>query len=109
MKSKSTSILLVGLFAAMAAGCASQQPPTVGQLMVEQSKGTKELADKWKEGNRQVAIGESVIAEGKSTIAKGDDRVKQGERMIAEGQKMMEEAELIYKTRFPGQSLDGLK
>ncbi len=108
MRSKSTGILLVGLFAAMGAGCASQ-PPTVGELMVEQSKGTKELGDKWKDGNKQVAIGESVIAEGKNTIAKGDARVKEGERMVAEGQKMMEEAELVYKTRFPGQSLDGLK
>jgi hypothetical protein len=108
MKSKSSLVLLAGLVAALGAGCASQ-PPTVGQLMIEQSQGTKELGEQWKAGQKRVAIGESVIAEGKDTIAKGDARVKQGERMIAEGKKMMEEAELIFQTRFPGQSLDGLK
>lgn len=108
MKSKSTAILLVGLVAAMGAGCASQSS-TVGQQMIEQAKSTKELGDQWKAGNKRISIGESVIAEGKDTIAKGEARVKQGERMVAEGQQMKDEAELLFKTRFPGQSLDGLK
>lgn len=108
MKSKSSLVLLAGLVAVLGAGCASQ-PPTAGQLMIEQSKSTKELGQQWKAGQKRVSIGESVIAEGKDTIAKGETRVKQGEQMIAEGKRMMEEAELLFQTRFPGQSLDGLK
>lgn len=101
MKMKYSLVLLVGLVGALGAGCASK-PPTVGQFMIEQSQSTKELGKQWKAGKERVANGEKAIAEGEA-------RVKEGQMMVADGKKMMEEAELIFKTRFPGQSLEGLE
>ncbi|MBC8019048.1 MAG: hypothetical protein H7X83_11090 [Verrucomicrobia bacterium] len=108
MKMKYSLVLLVGLVGALGAGCASK-PATVGQFMIEQSQATKELGLQWKAGKERVANGEKAIAEGKDTLAKGKARVKEGERMVVDGKKMMEDAELIFKTRFPGQSLDELE
>lgn len=108
MRMKSSLVLLVGLVVALGAGCASQ-PTTVGRFMIEQSQDTKELGKQWEAGKVRVANGERAIAEGKDSLAKGEARVKEGEMMVAEGQKMMEEAELIFKNRFPGQTLEGLK
>jgi hypothetical protein len=108
MKAKSPTLLVASLFAVLAAGCASTEP-TAGSQMIAQAQETKELGRQWQSGNRMVASGERVKAEGQDIIAQGDAKVKEGERLIAEGQKMMEEAELVFKTRFPGQSLDTYK
>lgn len=108
MKMKSSLVLLVGLVGALGAGCASQ-PNTVGKFMIEQSQDTMELGKQWQAGKKLVAKGEMAIAEGKESITKGEARVKEGEIMVAEGKKMKEEAELIFTTRFPGQSLENFK
>lgn len=108
MKMKSSLVLLVVLVGVLGAGCTSQ-PNTVGKFMIEQSKATMELGKQWEAGKKRVVDGEKAIAEGKDSIAKGEARVKEGEIMVVEGKKMKEEAELIFSTRFPGQSLENLK
>jgi len=108
MKSKSPTFLVASLLAVLAAGCASTEP-TPGSQMIAQARETKELGKQWQSGNKMVSRGERVKAEGQDLIAQGDAKVKESERLIAEGQKMMEEAELVFTTRFPGQSLDPYK
>lgn len=108
MKSNHSTLLLAGLVAVLAVGCAAT-PPTVGDKMIAQSEGTRDLGKQWQNGKDLVARGERIKAEGKDIIASGDVKVKEGERLIAEGNKMMAESEMIYKSRFPGQSLDPSK
>ncbi len=105
MKTLSPTILLVGLVAALSVGCASA-PPTVGDKMLTQSEGTRELAKQWQRGDALVKKGESIKAEGQEIIGKGDAKVKEGDRLIAEGTAMKKESEMIFKERFPGQTLD---
>ena len=105
MKTQSTTFLLAGLIAVLGAGCASS-PPTLGDKMISQSKDTKDLGKQWTRGHDMVARGEKIKAEGKEIISQGEERVKEGERLVAEGNRAMKEAELLYKERFPGQTLD---
>ena len=104
MKTRLSNLLVLGLVSAFGAGCASS-PPTVGDRMISQSEGTRDLAKKWDAGNDLVKKGESIKAEGREIVAQGNDKIKNGERMIAEGRAMMAESELIYQQRFPGKTL----
>jgi hypothetical protein len=108
MKTNTSTLLLAGLVAALSVGCAAT-PPTVGDKMIAQSKDTRDLGKQWQNGKDLVARGERIKADGMDIIATGDAKVKEGERLIAEGNKMMSESEMIYKSRFPGQSLDPSK
>jgi len=104
MKTNPTSLLLAGLIAVLGAGCTST-PPTVGQQMITQSKDTKDLGKQWKNGQDIVARGEKLKSEGRDMIALGEQKVKEGERLVTEGNAAMHESELIFKERFPGQTL----
>ncbi|MGK2952944.1 MAG: hypothetical protein ACSLEZ_11250 [Thiobacillus sp.] len=90
MKTNHTTLLLAGLIALLGAGCSST-PPTLGEQMVTQSKDTKDLGKQWKSGHDMVARGEKLKSE--------------GERLVTEGNSAMRESELIFKERFPGQTL----
>ena len=104
MKTNPTTLLLTGLIAVLGAGCAST-PPTVGEQMITQSKDTRDLGKQWKSGQDMVGRGEKLKAEGQDMIAQGEQKVKEGERLLTEGNAAMQESELIFKERFPGQTL----
>jgi type IV pilus biogenesis protein CpaD/CtpE len=103
MKTNPTIVLLAALTAVLA-GCTSA-PPTLGEQMITQSKETRDLGKQWKSGQDMVARGEKLKSEGQDMIAQGEQRVKEGERLVTEGNAAMQESELIFKERFPGQTL----
>jgi hypothetical protein len=104
MKTNPTTLLLAGLIAVLGAGCTSA-PPTLGEQMITQSKDTRDLGKQWKSGQDMVARGEKLKSEGQDMIAQGEQKVKEGERLVTEGNAAMQESELIFKERFPGQTL----
>jgi hypothetical protein len=104
MKTNPTTLLLAGLIAMSGAGCTSA-PPTLGEQMITQSQDTRDLGKQWKSGHDMVARGEKSKSEGEDMIARGEQKVKEGERLITEGNAAMQESELIFKERFPGQTL----
>ncbi|MGV8990471.1 MAG: hypothetical protein ACOH1Q_03610 [Thiobacillus sp.] len=108
MNMQSPTFFLVGLAVVLSVGCAST-PPTVGDKMISQSQSTKDLGKQWQSGEDMIKRGEKLKSEGLDIIATGDQKVKEGDRLIAEGTTLKQESEMIYKSRFPGLTLDPAK
>lgn len=98
------SALLLGM--GLLAGCSSQ--PTLGERMMEQSAGTKEMGQQWQTGNEKVIKGEKLLKEGNEMIKdaredmrEGEDKVSEGKELVEEGKRMMMDSESQYKVKFP--------
>tara|TARA_R110002049_G_scaffold254846_1_gene430331 strand:+ start:676 stop:1002 length:327 start_codon:yes stop_codon:yes gene_type:complete len=105
MNTTLSTLLIASMATVLSVGCASN-PPTVGDKMISQSDSTRDLGKQWQDGKSLVKKGESIKAEGMDINAKGDVKVKEGDRLITEGKAMMQESEMIFKKRFPGQTLN---
>lgn len=105
MHTKSTATLAVVLFAALGAGCAST-PPTPADKMLTQAEETEALGKQWQDGKKLVVLGQSIKQEGEDIVAQGEQKIQEGERLIQEGTSMMDESEILFKQRFPTQSME---
>lgn len=105
MNTKSTVALATVMFITLGAGCAST-PPTPADRMLTQAQETEALGKQWKDGNKLVVRGQKIKQEGLDAEAQSQQKIREGERLIQQGTSMMEESEIIFKQRFPTQSME---
>ena len=85
------TVLALALACAALAGCGSN--PTYGDQVIAEGKGTKELGQKWNEGNDLVAKGTKLQEKGRAEIEDGKRHIAEGEDMVARGRSRMVETQ----------------
>lgn len=93
------SLAAVALAGALAAGCAANSEPTVGDAIRGESAQLAAISDDWTEGDRLVRKGRENIDKGREMIERGRTLVEKGKDQVAAGKAQRQQAERAYRQR----------
>ena len=95
-----STLVVTGL---LLSACASEQPPSKGDLMLAQGAEYARIGENWNKGQNMITEGNVLLLEGKkdikkgeSLVSKGEDKVKKARKMIKNGESLKQEAEEAF-------------
>lgn len=91
-------IIVLSLFLVVSA-CSNH--PTLGEKMLTQGSQTKQIGERWVEGNELISKGTKLIHEGEHLSKKGKAQVQKGRAMVKKGNKMTKTSEEVFHEKFP--------
>lgn len=83
------------------AACTTGEP-SFGDRLLSEGQETRQLGERWVEGERLIARGESLVEKGQKDVRRGNDRIEKGQDLIARGRRLMDTAEQRYRATASG-------
>ncbi len=91
---KLSKLICISLLPLISTACVST--PDAVNPMLQHSESSKELSDKWSEGNKQFEEGNELIVKGKAQIEEGENNLQKGQAMVEEGEAKMKASETAF-------------